>query len=72
MSSLEDRLDRIERKLDTLLAALKTNGGGARASASSNSNGGGSASAGGDLDVDIDGPPGRPRGALHAEALDGR
>jgi hypothetical protein len=59
MSSLEDRLDRIERKLDTLLAALKTNGGGARASASS-SNGGGSASAGGDLDVDIDGPRGDP------------
>jgi len=59
MSSLEDRLDRIERKLDTLLAALKTNGGGARA-ASSSSNGGGSASAGGDLDVDIDGPRGDP------------
>lgn len=58
MSSLEDRLDRIERKLDTLLAALKSNGGGVRAAASNN--GTGSVSGGGDLDVDIDGPRGDP------------
>ena len=53
MSSLEDRLDRIEHKLDALMAALKTTGGGARA--------GGSAGApGGDIDADIDGPRGDP------------
>jgi len=60
MSTLEDRLDRIERKLDTLLAAMKTNGGGARAASGASAGGGGGGAAGSDLDVDIDGPRGDP------------
>jgi hypothetical protein len=54
MSSLEDRLDRIEQKLDAVLAAMKTSGGGARAAGA---NGG---SPGGEIDADIDGPRGDP------------
>ena len=55
MSNIEDQLDRIERKLDTLLAALKAQplGGGSRAAA-------GSGGAHGDIDADIDGPRGDP------------
>lgn len=53
MSNIEDRLDRLEQKLDAILAALKTNGGGARA-ASANT---GSAQ---EIEVDIDGPRGDP------------
>ncbi|MEZ4404902.1 MAG: hypothetical protein R3A52_00210 [Polyangiales bacterium] len=55
MSNIEDQLDRIERKLDTLLAALKSQpmGGGSRASAANNNGGG-------DIDIDIDGPRGDP------------
>jgi hypothetical protein len=56
MSSLEDRLDRIEQKLDAVLAAMKTSGGGARAAGASAHAG----SAGGDIDADIDGPRGDP------------
>ena len=55
MSNLEDRLDRIERKLDTLLAALKTNGA-PRAAAGGN----GAAAPTQDIDADIDGPRGDP------------
>jgi hypothetical protein len=53
MSNIEDRLDRLEQKLDAILTALKTSGGGARSA---------SASAGGgqELDADIDGPRGDP------------
>lgn len=56
MSNIEDQLDRIERKLDTLLAAMKSQpmGGGSRASAANNNGGGG------DIDIDIDGPRGDP------------
>lgn len=54
MSDIEDRLDRIERKLDALLAAMKapTNG---RAAAATSAPTGAS-----DPDVDIDGPRGDP------------
>ena len=55
MSSLEDRLDRIETKLDALMAALKTNGGSVARAA-----GGNAGSPGGDIDADIDGPRGDP------------
>ncbi len=53
MSNIEDRLDRIERKLDALLAAMKapTNGRAAAVSAPSGAS---------DADVDIDGPRGDP------------
>ena len=51
MSNVEDRLDRIEQKLDALMAALKTSGGGARAAGGN---------AGADIDADIDGPRGDP------------
>lgn len=54
MSSLEDRLDRIESKLDAVLAAMKSSGGGARSA------GAGAGSPGGDIDADIDGPRGDP------------
>jgi hypothetical protein len=54
MSGIEDRLDRIERKLDALLAALKTPGANARPAA------GGASPPGGDIDADIDGPRGDP------------
>ncbi len=57
MSTLEERLDRIERKLDTLLATLKTNGGAPRSAAGA---AGAGASAGSDIDADIDGPRGDP------------
>ncbi len=55
MSTLEERLDRIERKLDTLLAAMKN---GAPAAARGASSGGNTAPM--DGDVDIDGPRGDP------------
>lgn len=53
MNSIEERLERIERKLDQLLAERRSSGDGAR---------GASASTGAaqDLDVDIDGPRGDP------------
>lgn len=51
MSNIEDRLDRIERKLDALLAATKAPGSGARPP---------SAGGTGDIDADIDGPRGDP------------
>ncbi len=47
MTSIEERLERIEKKLDALLSERRGAGGGA-------------ASAGGDIDVDIDGPRGDP------------
>jgi len=53
MSNIEDRLDRLEQKLDAILTALKSSGGGAR-SASANTGGGQ------ELDADIDGPRGDP------------
>ena len=53
MSSTEERLDRIEKKLDALIAALKTSGG--RPAASAGSSGGGQ-----EIDADIDGPRGDP------------
>jgi len=55
MSSLEDRLDRIESKLDALMAALKTSGGSAARAAGAHAG-----SPGGDIDADIDGPRGDP------------
>jgi hypothetical protein len=59
MSDIEDRLDRIERKLDALMNALKASNNGASARANVTANAG--ASGGGDnLDVDIDGPRGDP------------
>ena len=53
MNSIEERLERIERKLDQLLAERRSSGDGAR---------GASASTGAaqDMDVDIDGPRGDP------------
>lgn len=54
MSGIEDRLDRIERKLDALLAALKTPGAGGRPAA------GNTSAPGGDIEADIDGPRGDP------------
>ncbi len=53
MSNVEERLDRIEQKLDALMAALKS-GGGVRAA------GGNGGSPGGEIDADIDGPRGDP------------
>lgn len=53
MNSLEERLERIERKLDQLLA-LRSSGDGARGTSAAAS------SAGQDIDVDIDGPRGDP------------
>jgi hypothetical protein len=53
MSGIEERLDRIEKKLDALLAAMK--GGGASARPAT-----GGAAAGGEVDADIDGPRGDP------------
>lgn len=55
MSNIEDRLDRIERKLDTLLAALKTN-----SAQRPSVNGAGAPAAAQDIDADIDGPRGDP------------
>lgn len=54
MSNIEDRLDRIERKLDALLAAMKSPGNGRGAAATS------APSGTSDGDVDIDGPRGDP------------
>ncbi|MBL8601577.1 MAG: hypothetical protein JNK72_06620 [Myxococcales bacterium] len=56
MSTVEERLANIERKLDMLLAASKTQGGARPGAAASNGGGYG----GGDLDADIDGPRGDP------------
>jgi hypothetical protein len=53
MSSTEERLDRIEKKLDALIAAMKTPG--ARPAASAGASGGGQ-----EIDADIDGPRGDP------------
>lgn len=50
MTSIEERLERIERKLDQLLAERRSSGNGASASSG----------AAQDLDVDIDGPRGDP------------
>lgn len=58
MSNIEDRLDKIEKKLDALLAAMKS-GGGAVASGGARSSTA-SASSEGDIDADIDGPRGDP------------
>lgn len=55
MSNIEDRLDRIERKLDALMAALRTQGGARGAPAQAAQAGGGEA-----IDADIDGPRGDP------------
>ncbi len=52
MSNIEDRLDRLEQKLDAILSALKSSGGGRSASASTGS--------GQDIEADIDGPRGDP------------
>lgn len=52
MSNIDDRLDRIEQKLDALLAALKTSGGGRSASVNTGS--------GQEIEADIDGPRGDP------------
>lgn len=52
MSNIDDRLDRIEQKLDALLAALKTSGGGRAAGVNTG--------AGQEIDADIDGPRGDP------------
>jgi hypothetical protein len=49
MTSIEERLERIEKKLDALLSERRGAGGGVSASSS-----------GGDIDVDIDGPRGDP------------
>ncbi len=54
MSNIEDRLDRIEQKLDAVLAALKTAGGLARSA------GAAGGSPGQEIDPDIDGPRGDP------------
>jgi hypothetical protein len=51
MDPVEERLDRIERKLDALMAALRA-GGGARASTAGGTEGA--------IDPDIDGPRGDP------------
>ncbi|MFO0603260.1 MAG: hypothetical protein U0324_08805 [Polyangiales bacterium] len=55
MSSIEDRLDRIERKLDALMAAMKGGAANGRPAAAAQSNGGGQ-----EIDADIDGPRGDP------------
>ncbi len=54
MNSIEDRLDRIEKKLDALIAAMKSPGAGTGARPAA------SAGAGQDIDADIDGPRGDP------------
>ena len=53
MSTTEERLDRIERKLDAVLAALKGGASASRGNGSANT-------AQNDIDVDIDGPRGDP------------
>lgn len=58
MSNMEEQLDRIERKLDALLAAIKTNGTAARSAGGASAGASGATSDG--IDVDIDGPRGDP------------
>lgn len=58
MQNLEERMDRIEQKLDALLAQLRAGGGAARNGATN----GGAASGGPEVasDADLDGPRGNP------------
>lgn len=58
MSNIEDRLDRIERKLDALLAAMKGASNGRPAAPNAQASQGNQG--GVDGDVDIDGPRGDP------------
>jgi hypothetical protein len=50
MSTIEERLERVEQKLDVLLALLKSSGGAPKTNTAS----------GGEIEADIDGPRGDP------------